>query len=152
LASSGTLAIVTANFYGNSVSVLPGNGDGTFQPAVNYAVGANPDSLAVGSFNGQSDIVAGDYGSSQVSLLMANADGTFQPAQNFATGSGPNGIAVDDISGNGVPDVITADQNAGTVSVLLTSSISASGGQLFGGTVGSFTDANPLGPTAIGRA
>src|SRR5258706_267497 len=35
-----------------NVSVLLGNGDGTFQPAVNYGAGGNPSYLAVGDFNG----------------------------------------------------------------------------------------------------
>ena len=34
------------------MSVLLGNGDGTFQAAVNYAVGNAPYSVAVGDFNG----------------------------------------------------------------------------------------------------
>ena len=33
--------LVTANAGSNSVSVLLGNGDGTFQNAVNYAVGSS---------------------------------------------------------------------------------------------------------------
>ena len=36
----------------DNVSVLLGNGDGTFQAAVNYAAGATPTSVAVGDFNG----------------------------------------------------------------------------------------------------
>ena len=34
------------------MSVLLGNGDGTFQPAQTYAAGAVPRSVAVGDFNG----------------------------------------------------------------------------------------------------
>src|SRR5438067_2544662 len=39
---------------GNSgfVSVFPGNGDGTFQPKADYAVGAGPDALAAADVNG----------------------------------------------------------------------------------------------------
>ncbi|HXN23804.1 MAG TPA: VCBS repeat-containing protein [Candidatus Dormibacteraeota bacterium] len=36
----------------NSVSVLLGNGDGTFQPTLNFPVGTGPFSLAVADFNG----------------------------------------------------------------------------------------------------
>src|SRR5579863_4060575 len=43
---------VVSNLSSGDVSVLLGNGDGTFQPAVNYAVGSNPMSLVVGDFNG----------------------------------------------------------------------------------------------------
>ena len=37
---------------GNDVSVLLGNGDGTFQPQVTYAVGSYPDAIVAGDFNG----------------------------------------------------------------------------------------------------
>ena len=47
------LAVTNTNAGGiGSVSVLLGNGDGTFQPAVNYAADRNPESVAVGDFNG----------------------------------------------------------------------------------------------------
>src|SRR4051794_25071287 len=50
----GRLDIAVANYsYGsNSVSVLLGNADGTFQPAQIYATDAAPRSIAVGDFNG----------------------------------------------------------------------------------------------------
>ena len=44
--------LAVANSGSNNVSVLLGNGDGTFQAAVNYAAGNAPNSVAVGDFNG----------------------------------------------------------------------------------------------------
>src|SRR5215471_13038911 len=44
--------MAVANFSTNNVSVLLGNGDGTFRAAVNYATGHSPLSVAVGDFNG----------------------------------------------------------------------------------------------------
>jgi FG-GAP-like repeat len=46
----------------DSVAVLLGNGDGTFQPAVNYAVGSSPQGIAIGDVNGDGnpDIVSAD--------------------------------------------------------------------------------------------
>jgi hypothetical protein len=44
--------LIAMSFAGNMASVLPGNGDGSFQPAQNFAGGLNPLSLAVGDFNG----------------------------------------------------------------------------------------------------
>src|SRR5215475_14215254 len=48
----GRLDLATANFYGDSVSVLLSNPDGTFQPARNSATGAYPNGPVVGDFNG----------------------------------------------------------------------------------------------------
>ena len=45
------------------MSVLLGNGDGTFQAAVNYAAGTTPCSVAVGDFNGdgKTDLAVANY-------------------------------------------------------------------------------------------
>src|SRR5437879_1413612 len=64
LAGTGPQAVLTADFNGDtrldlavfnngtsSVSVLLGNADGTFQPALSSATGAYPNRLAVGDFN-----------------------------------------------------------------------------------------------------
>ena len=43
--------IAVANVDGDDVSILLGNGDGTFRPAVHYDVGNYPQSVALGDFN-----------------------------------------------------------------------------------------------------
>src|SRR5439155_1512105 len=64
---------------GSPVAVLLGNGDGTFQPAVNSGPGGGP---VVADINGDGklDLVTGG------SVLLGNGDGTFKPAVNFSTG------------------------------------------------------------------
>jgi hypothetical protein len=57
----GNLDILITNYESNIVSVLPGNGDGTFQPDVSFEVGKDGAmGLAVGDFNrdGKPDIAA----------------------------------------------------------------------------------------------
>ena len=48
----GRTDLAVANLNDNTVSVLLGNGDGTFQPQVTYAVGDRPDAIVAGDFNG----------------------------------------------------------------------------------------------------
>jgi len=46
----GRLDLATANFDSNDVSVLLGNGDGSFQAALTFAAGRGPSFVAVGDF------------------------------------------------------------------------------------------------------
>ena len=92
------------------VSILLGNGDGTFQAHRDYAVGNEPGSLAAGDFNndGNLDLVVANYSDNTVSILLGNGNGTFQAARNLATGQNPAAVAVGDLNGDGKLDVVTA--------------------------------------------
>jgi streptogramin lyase len=120
--NDGNLDLVVANFGSGTISVMLGNGDGTFQPAVNYQVGSGPNGFVIGDFNGDGtlDIAVGNFYSNTVSVLLGNGDGTFQQAVNYAVGSGPaNVMAGADLTGSGIVDLVTANLNDGTVSVLM---------------------------------
>ena len=104
-----------------SVSVFLGNGDGTFQPKVDYAVGDGPDGIAIADVNGDGNldlVVANDTGSS-VSVLLGNGDGTFQAHKDYGAGSFPHWIAVGDFNGDGKPDLVETNEGQNTVGVFL---------------------------------
>ncbi len=96
----------------NYVSVLLGNGDGSFQEAKNYAAGAAPHSVAVGDFNGdgKADLAVADVDGS-VSVLLGNGDGTFQATVNYAAANAPVSVAVGDFKGDGKPDLAVANND-----------------------------------------
>src|SRR5262249_15940696 len=83
--------LAVANQSSSSVSVLLGNGHGSFQAALNFDVGFSPASVAVGDFNGDGvpDLAGANQNSFSVSVLLGKGDGSFQVARNFDVGTFP---------------------------------------------------------------
>ncbi|MGB7622245.1 MAG: VCBS repeat-containing protein [Terriglobia bacterium] len=104
-----------------NLSVLLGNGDGTFQSAVIYTAGNGPFSIAAADVNGDGfiDLVAANVRSKDVSVLFGNGDGTFRSAINFPLDSQPLSMAVGDFNGDGRADLALLTVGSNTVSVLL---------------------------------
>jgi hypothetical protein len=93
-----------------TVVVFIGNGDGNFQPPVEYPLGSQPANVAVGDFNGDGkpDLALSIPGLNTISILLNNGDGTFQAHVDYPTGAVPGAIAIGDFNGDGKLDVITA--------------------------------------------
>jgi hypothetical protein len=107
LNGDGKLDVVTANTINNSVSVLFGRGDGTFQAPVNYAVGSKPVRVGVGSLrgNGLLDLVAVNNNDKSLTLLLNNGNGTFRNAGTVTTDPGPTSVVLADWNGDGKLDL-----------------------------------------------
>ncbi|WP_437605734.1 FG-GAP-like repeat-containing protein [Sorangium sp. So ce834] len=104
--------------------VLLGNGDGTFQTPVLYAVGNQPTAAQVADFNGDGklDVVTANFVGSSLSVLLGNGDGTLQPAVDYAdpvNARTPNDVAVADVNGDGKLDLVSANFNSSNLSVWL---------------------------------
>jgi hypothetical protein len=116
----GKLDVAVGNSNGNnsSISILLGNGDGTFQAAVNYSVPCCPSSVTAADFNedGKLDLVAA---TNAASVLLGNGDGTFQSVLNYGTASSPGGVAVGDFNGDGHLDLAVSNNGSSNISVLL---------------------------------
>ena len=119
--ADGIADLAVAGPNSDGVSVLLGNGNGTFQAAVVYVAGGSPAAVAVGDFNadGNADLVVANYNSNNLSVLLGMGDGTFGLAVNYAAGTNPVSLVVGDFNADGKADVVVANANSATVSVLL---------------------------------
>jgi hypothetical protein len=90
-----------------TVSILLGNGDGTFQSQKEYAVGLSSQSIVTADFNGDGnlDLAVTNTGSGSISILLGNGDGTFQPQIAVLVGHYPTALATADLNGDGRPDL-----------------------------------------------
>jgi hypothetical protein len=70
---NGRWDLAVANQGAGSVSVLLGNGNGTFKTAVNYSVGTAPSTIVTGDFNGdgRTDLASANFFSNNVSVLLS---------------------------------------------------------------------------------
>jgi hypothetical protein len=112
--------IVVATY--SQVSVLLGNGNGSFKAAKNFAAGTRQHSIAVADLNGDGKldlITANAYSTNNVSVLLGKGNGSFQAAQNYTLGIYPSAVAVADLNGDGVLDLAVADSNDASVAVLV---------------------------------
>ena len=98
-----------------------GDAQGSFFPAVRYAVGTNPFSVAEGDFNGDGrvDLVVGNWDSNNVSVLLGTGAGAFAAAVNYNVGTGAQTVAVADFNGDQKLDLAVANIWSHNVSVLL---------------------------------
>jgi hypothetical protein len=115
----GFADLVVTNENANTVTVLLGNGNGTFQAGATYTVSNTVLGVAVGDFNGDGKpdlAVTNDDG--VVSVLLGDGTGTFGSAVNYTVGPDPQFVAVGDFNGDGFADVVVTNLN-NTLSVLI---------------------------------
>jgi len=132
LNADGNLDLAVVNFCGagpncgggpaGTVSILLGNGDGTFAPSVNYATGNSPSSAAIADLNGDGHLdlavgntngygACGPGGGSNVSILLGTGDGTFQPQVQCPTTAPTCSVSAGDVNGDGILDLAVGDGN-----------------------------------------
>jgi hypothetical protein len=105
----------------NDISILLGNGDGTFQAEQRFIVGDGPFSVALADLNGDNliDIVTANEISNDISVLFGLGGGTFNPQQVYPVGEGPDSLAIADFNVDANLDIIVVNSNTNDVSVLV---------------------------------
>ncbi len=115
--------VPTTTLSGNSVSILLGNGDGTFNTAVNYAAGNGPTSIAVAqiALSGSNDLAVTDQTDNAVSILINTGSGVFAPNQELSLSPDTNPLSIvsADFNGDTRPDMAVAENGTNELSVII---------------------------------
>jgi FG-GAP-like repeat/FG-GAP repeat len=123
----GKLDLAVTNEGSNTVSILLGDGTGSFTLASSPSTGRLPLGVAAGDFNadGKPDLAVSNYCGSancivdSVSILLGDGTGNFTLASSPATGIQGYSIAVGDFNGDGKLDLAVTNYGSNTVSILL---------------------------------
>jgi hypothetical protein len=119
--NDGIPDLVATNYLTNTLSILLGKGDGTFNSLAPIPADYEPNQLAVADFNGDGNVdIAVTYrDEGSVAILLGNGDGTFGTANHFSAGANTQSIVVADFNGDGMLDIVTGDVDGSMVSTLL---------------------------------
>ena len=105
-----------------SVTVLLGNGDGTFGAAVSYPSGGDASFVEAADLNadGKVDLVVTNYETNNVGVLLGNGNGSFQPVVEYASGGDQaSSVTIADLNADGRLDLAVTNYLGGNVSILL---------------------------------
>ncbi|MDR4462464.1 MAG: FG-GAP-like repeat-containing protein [Nitrospirales bacterium] len=107
----GLWDVATVNGTSDDVSVLLGNGNGTFRSAVSFGVGKIPLAVVAADMDGDGllDLVLALSGADQVVVLKGEGTGLFQKLASQGAGKGTTFLAVRDVNGDGWRDVVAVN-------------------------------------------
>ncbi len=107
------LDVITVGNLSNSVSIMLGVGNGTFQGPITYSTGMLPTSVAIADYTGDGipDLAVSNqtspYQIGTISLYPGHGDGTFQQPVQLNPTDQPNwAVAASDFNNDGTPDLL----------------------------------------------
>ena len=132
LNGDGRADIVSPNLEGDNVTILLGDGNGSFRQPANspFPCGDSPFNVAIGDVNadGKLDLAIVNSPSSTsdrsgqdgLTILIGDGLGAFTRTTGspFATGKRPNIPAIGDVNGDGIADVAVSNPDADSVTIL----------------------------------
>jgi hypothetical protein len=115
--------LATVDHAAGTISVLWGEADGVFSPAQTEPIGAGPRGIGSSDLDGDGDLdlLSADFDADTVSILINRTElepRTFAPAMTLPVGDSPYAVAAGDITGDGLPDIVSADSGAAQASVM----------------------------------
>ncbi|MCA9224679.1 MAG: VCBS repeat-containing protein, partial [Planctomycetales bacterium] len=119
----GHIDLVAVSRENDSVSLLPGRGDGTFGDAVvlnirdpnNLGRNHRPLDVAIADLNrdGNMDLVVANTIADTIGVAFGNGDFSFQPIQVYDSDFSPVQVAIGDLNGDLFPDIVSANDVGG---------------------------------------
>lgn len=122
LDGDGDLDLAVVNESGDDLSVLLGEGDGTFAPQVEYPTGFFPLSLDIADVDGDGalDLAVADDGDFGIEVLYGDGAGGFgPPTRIFAAPDTPRSVQAVDLDGDGDIDLCVASEKTDEVLIAL---------------------------------
>ncbi len=104
----GWLDVATVNSGSDDVTMLFGNGNGTFRSGISFGVGRSPMFLTSGDLNHDAtlDLIVAETGSDGIVVLLGQGDGLFQQPMFYPSGKGPTFLELGDLDRDGDEDVV----------------------------------------------
>lgn len=117
---AGILDAAVANFEEDTVTVMLGNGDGTFATS-DFASGTKPYAVISADFDGDgnADLAVANSGSNDITILFGDGTGDFPSSATYPVGTTPYSLTSGDFDGDGFIDIAVANLNSGNVSILI---------------------------------
>lgn len=138
LDGDGDLDLAVANTQSNNFSVLLNNGNGTFAPAVNYAVSAACYALGLADLDADGDLDVAVSSGSDIKIFKNNGSGSLVDSVSYEVGTGIYGLAVSDLDNDGDMDLAAARTGTTYITLLFNQ-----GGGTFSGKVDYLAGTSP---------
>jgi hypothetical protein len=121
----GRRDLAVVNSGANSLSVFKNNSSIDsirLLPKLDLTTGSNPSLSIISDIDndGRPDIVCTNSGSNNISILRNTSSGgliSFAPKADFTTGTNPYGLAMADLDGDGVQEIVVANENDNSISI-----------------------------------
>jgi WD40 repeat protein/tetratricopeptide (TPR) repeat protein len=119
--ADGRKDLAITNQTGNTISILLGNQDGTFQAKTDFPTGNEPVAILAGDFNGDGilDLITANKTDNTATVLIGSGQGAFNVLRlDVPVATGPVALASADFNGDTRIDLAVAAQSANAVSII----------------------------------